>query len=350
MSPAPARTVDTLDQLDMVAGLPEQVASALADLDGGIAGLPAAHEVDNVVVLGMGGSGISGDVLHAVASPLSPVPIVVSKDYELPGFVGSRTLVLAVSCSGATEETLEAATEAAHAGAHVVAVCQGGELAALAGEWGAPHVAVPPGILMPRSAIGALSVPLLVVLEEVGLVPGARQYVVDAIAQLRRRRDELVQPGNSAEVLARRIGRTMPLVYGGGPIGAAAAMRWKCQVNENAKAPAFANRVPELCHNEAAGWGQHGDVTRQVLTLVQLRHDFEHPQVSRRFELVDDLVGEVVGAIHEVRAEGEGPLAQLFDLVIQGDFTSLYMAFEAGVDPGPIPALDYIKSGLTRRA
>jgi len=150
--------------------------------------------------------------------------------------------------------------------------------------------------------------------------------------------------------LARRIGRTIPLVYGGGPLGAAAATRWKCQVNENAKAPAFANRLPEVCHNEVAGWGQHGDVTRQVISLVQLRHDFEHPQVGRRFELVDDLVAEVVAGIHDVHAEGDGPLAQLFDLVLQGDFVSLHLAVDAGVDPGPIAALDYIKAGLSRRA
>jgi glucose/mannose-6-phosphate isomerase len=227
-------------------------------------------------------------------------------------------------------------------------VCQGGQLATLAGEWGVPHVRVPPDIVMPRTAIGALSVPLLVMLEEIGLFPGARQAVGEAVEQLRRRRDELVEPGAAAEVLARRIGRTIPLIYGGGPIGAVAAYRWKGEVNENAKAPAFANRLPELCHNEAAGWGQHGDVTRQVMTLVQLRHDYEHPQIGRRFELVDDLVDEVVGSVHEVRAEGDGPLAQLFDLVITGDFMSLHLAAQAGVDPGPVPALDYIKSGLTR--
>ena len=123
-------------------------------------------------------------------------------------------------------------------------------------------------------------------------------------------------------------------------------MRWKNQVNENAKAPAFSNRVPELCHNEVAGWGQHGDVTRQVLTLVQLRHDFEHPQVARRFELMSSLDDEVVAAIDEVQAEGDGPLAQLFDLVLFGDFVSLAMADQAGVDPGPIAALDFIKESL----
>jgi glucose/mannose-6-phosphate isomerase len=345
---APDGAVDTLDQFDAVARLPEQVATALAAVDGGVAGLPRREDVDHVVVLGMGGSGIAGDVLAAVVSPQCPVPIVVTKDYELPGFVGPRTMAIAVSCSGETEETVEAATEAAHAGAHMAVVCQGGRLAALAGEWGAPQVPVPADIQMPRTAVGALSVPLFVILEEVGLVPGAHQFVADAVLQLSRRRDALVRPGNAAEELARRIGRSFPLFYGAGLIGATAASRWKTQVNENAKAPAFANRVPELCHNEAAGWGQHGDVSRQLITLVQLRHDFEHPQVGRRYELVDDLVDEVVGSIHDVHAEGDGPLAQLFDLIIPGDFVTLHMAAQAGVDPGPIPALDYIKSGLTR--
>jgi glucose/mannose-6-phosphate isomerase len=342
---APA-VLDSLDQFAVVTALPEQVGEALAALDGGVAGLPDARAIDNVVALGMGGSGIAGDILAAVAAPLSPVPIVVSKDYEVPGFVGSRTLVFAVSCSGGTEETIEAATEAAHAGARLVVVSQAGPLAELAGQWMASHIAVPPDLVMPRTAVGALTVPLFVVMEQLGLFPGGRQFVRDAVAQLRRRRDELTRPGGAAEVLARRVGRTLPLIYGAGPIGAVAAARWKNQVNENAKAPAFANRLPELCHNEAAGWGQHGDVTRQVITLIQLRHDFEHPQVGRRFELVDELVGEVVAAVHDVRADGDGPLAQLFDLVLQGDLFSLHLAAQAGVDPGPIPALDFIKSGL----
>jgi glucose/mannose-6-phosphate isomerase len=339
-------TLDTLSQFDAVLGLPEQVQAALGALADGVAGLPARAEVEHVVAVGMGGSGVAADVLWAVAAPVCPVPIVVSKDYELPGFVGEGTLMLAVSCSGNTEETVEAATEAVHAGAHLVAVCQGGRLAELATEWSAPLVYVPLDILMPRTALGALAVPLLVVLEDVGLVPGARTLVADAAARLARRRDALARPGNAAEVLARRIGRTMPLVYGAGPIGAVAAQRWKAAVNENAKAPAFANRLPELCHNEAAGWGQHGDVTRQVLTVVELRHDFEHPQVAKRVQLVNDLTTEVVADVHEVRAQGDGPLAQLLDLVLFGDVTSLHMAFQAGVDPGPVPALDYIKAGL----
>jgi glucose/mannose-6-phosphate isomerase len=260
------------------------------------------------------------------------VPITISKDYELPGFVGERTLVFALSFSGNSEEVVEGVTEAAALGAHVVMVCECGELARLAADWGRPMLPIPAGIPMPRAGLGALAVPPLLALEHIGLFPGARGWVQAAIDQLSRRRDQLAAAGNPADALARRIGRTIPLVYGGGPIGGVAAMRWKYDVNENAKAPAFYNRVPELCHNEVAGWGQHGDVTRQVLTIVDLRHDHEHPHLARRFELMSSLEDEVVASIEEVHAEGDGPLAQLFDLILFGDVMSLAMADHAGVD------------------
>jgi glucose/mannose-6-phosphate isomerase len=129
-------------------------------------------------------------------------------------------------------------------------------------------------------------------------------------------------------------------------VGAAAAQRWKTQINENAKSPAFSSAQPELCHNEVCGWGQHGDVTRQILTLVQLRHDGEHPQVSRRFLLVEELMREVVAGIVAVRAEGDGDLAQLLDLILMGDFVSLWLAAQEGIDPGPVPVLVDLKQQL----
>jgi glucose/mannose-6-phosphate isomerase len=109
---------------------------------------------------------------------------------------------------------------------------------------------------------------------------------------------------------------------------------------------AFWNTSPELCHNEIAGWGQHGDMTRQVFTLVKLRHDFEHPQVMRRFDLIDEVAEEVLGGVESVEAAGEGNLAQLFDLSMIGTFTSLHMAAQEGIDPGPVPVLDWMKKQL----
>jgi glucose/mannose-6-phosphate isomerase len=193
-----------------------------------------------------------------------------------------------------------------------------------------------------------MSIPPLVVLERMGLLPGASRWIAVAVDQLTRRRDQLVSGGASSEAagIARRIGRTWPLVHGGGLLGATAAQRWKTQVNENAKSPAFWSAQPELCHNELCGWGQSGDVTRQLLTMVQLRHDAEHPQVSRRFDLVRQLVGEVVADIIEVRAEGDSDLAQLFDLILVGDFVSLWLAAQEGLDPGPVPVLTTLKAQL----
>ena len=343
--PAAAGTVDTLGMFDAAASLPEQVRAAVGAAHG-LDGLPDHAYVENVVVLGMGGSGIAGDVMVAVAGPFLPVPVTVVKSYDLPDFVGRGSLVFAISFSGDTEETVEAAGEAADAGASLVAVTSGGELAALAEEWGAPIVPVPDDIPQPRAGLGAMAIPPLVVLEDIGLFPGASQWVALAVDQLTRRRDRLVRGGSVAEEIAARIGRTIPLVPGAQSLGATAALRWKAQVNENAKAPAFAAVYPELCHNEIAGWGQHGDVTRQIMTLVNLRHDAEHPQVVRRFDLVAEVLQEVVADIVEVRAEGEGDLAQLLDLVMIGDFVSLHLAAREGIDPGPVPVLEQLKQRL----
>lgn len=340
-----ATRLDTLGMFDLTAGLPEQARQAAEDARG-IDTLPDKAAVENVIVLGMGGSGIAGDILQAAAGPFMSVPVVTVKSYELPAFVGDGSLVFAISCSGNTEETLEAATEAAMQGARIVAVTQGGELAKLAAGWGAPVVSVPEDIPQPRAALAALAIPPLVVLEEIGLFPGARQWIDQALAQLERRRDALVREGNEAQLLARKIGRTLTLIHGGGPIGSTAAQRWKTQINENAKSPAFWAAQPELCHNEIQGWGQHGDVTRQVLTLIALRHDSEHPQVMRRFELTAEYLREVVGGIEEVRAEGDGDLAQLLDLVLFGDFVSLHLAYQEGIDPGPVPVLADLKTRL----
>ncbi|HEV3282308.1 MAG TPA: bifunctional phosphoglucose/phosphomannose isomerase [Acidimicrobiales bacterium] len=336
--------VDSLDMWGATVGLPEQVEAAVSAARG--LTLPHRERVENVVVLGMGGSGIAGDVLVATAAPFMPVPVTVVKGYEPPDYVGTGSLVFAVSFSGDTEETLEAATGAYEAGASLVVVAAGGALTRLADDWKVPIVPVPDDIPQPRAALGALAIPPLVLLEEIGLFPGAVQWVDQAVDQLRVRRDELLRPGNEAEEVARIIGRTIPLVHSSGDLGAAAALRWKAQVNENAKSPAFFNVYPEVCHNEVAGWGQNGDATRQVITLVNLRHDAEHPQVSRRFELVTDVLREVVADVAEVRAAGEGDLAQLLDLALVGDFVSLHLAGREGIDPGPIPILDEIKLEL----
>ena len=345
---------DSMGFLDAVGGLPEQLADAHRAAGEALrrARLPAPESVQNGVVLGMGGSGIAGDVLAAVANAVLPVPVVVLKQIRTPRFIGPGTLAFAVSYSGDTDETVQMATGAFDAGAHVVAVSRAGELETLARARGGVHVPCPDGYL-PRAAVGALLAPLFVTLERVGLLPDAAQWLDQAGRQLAARRDkcrpDVAAPANPAREIARRIGTTIPIFYGGGALGAVAAQRWKCDVNENAKAPAFWNVYPELDHNEICGWGQHGDVTRQVLTLVELRHGFEHEQLERRFALTRALIEEALAQVLEVRAEGEGRLAQVLDLMYLGDWASCYLALDHDVDPGPIDTIFQLKDALGER-
>jgi len=337
--------IDTLGMLEAAAGLPEQIEVAAAGV-AAIDGLPHHDDIENVVVLGAGAAGFAGDILPVIAGPFMAVPVVVHKGYGVPNFIDEHTLVFALSFSGDTEETVEAATDAAYAGGRMVAVTCGGELGRLAGSWGAPCIPIADGVPMPRAAIGALAIPPMMVLERMGFFPGASGWVTAAVDQLRRRRDQLIADGNPADRLARRIGRMMPIIYGGAGIGAVASHRWKTQFNENAKVAAFANQLPEACHDEICGWGQNGDVTRQVFRIVNLRHEFEHPQVSRRFDLTNTLLDEVVAGIDDVVAEGEGPLAQLLDLVLFGDFVTLRRAAQEGIDPGPVPVVADLQHAL----
>ena len=274
------------------------------------------------------------------------VPVTVVKGYEAPSFVGDGTLCFAISYSGDTEETLEAAQAAAGAGARMVVLSSGGALADLAAVVGRARTSRCPTSRCRVPASASVSIPPLIVLERVGLFPGATQYVADAVDQLapparqahRRRR-----PG-PARSPARSAARSRS------PTAATPSARWRPTASSARSTRTPRRRpsgppLPEMCHNEICGWGQHGDVTRQVMTVVRFRHDFEHPQVTRRFDLTFDVIDEVVHAVLDVEAEGEGALAQLFDLVIQGDFVSLHLAAEAGVDPGPIPVLARPESG-----
>jgi len=337
--------VDTLGMWPAVNRLPEQMLDAL-DRCKELEGLPDRSEIANVLVLGMGPGGFAGDLLAVTAGPFMPLPIVVVKSYQPPSYVDEQTLVFALSASGDTPEIVQAAAQAAGAGGRVVAVTGGGQLAQMAADWSAPLVEVDPMLYPPRAGLSVLTVAPMIILEKMGLFPGASQWVRHAVDQIRGRRDTARAP---AAALARHLAGTVPLIYGGGGLGSVAARHWKNMINTSAKAPAFSAGVPDLLHNEIAGWGQHGDLTRQVFSMVVLRHEHEHPEVMRGFDILIDLMDEVVGDVHTVEAAGEGPVAQIFDLMYQGSMTALEMAAAVGLDPGPVPAIMTARQVLAGR-
>lgn len=338
--------LDSVGMFDAAAAFPEQLARALDVSRRALAStsLPAHEDIANVVLLGAGAAGHASALVLEAVGPTISVPIVVHRGYGVPNFVDSTSLVIAVSFDGETAETIEAAQDSFADGASVVCVSNGGALEEWALLNGLLHLPVMADAPVERAALGSLSVPMLMLLERVGMYPGAEAWIDAAVAQSIRRRDELITEDNFARRLGRRLGRAFPIVYGGNGPGGVAADFWKTEFNQNAKVAAFSNRVPELTHDEIAGYGQDGDVTRQIFQAFLLRHDFEHPQVSSRLDVVEEVLVEVVGAVHGVRAEGDGLLAQLFDLQLIGEFVSLHAAVEQGIDPGPVPIISEIAS------
>jgi glucose/mannose-6-phosphate isomerase len=196
-----------------------------------------------------------------------------------------------------------------------------------------------------RATLAGLVVPAMMALGRIGLSRDWDPDLRAASAALAARRDALVAPGGLPEELARRIGRTFPLVYGSSGIGAVAARWWKDEVNRNAKSPAFAAELPGLTYGELAGWGQSGDVTRQVLTLVQLRHGGETRRTADLFAAVTAATDEVMADVLAVEATGDDDLTRFFDLALVGQLTSMHLAASEGVDPGPTPAIDEAHAG-----
>jgi glucose/mannose-6-phosphate isomerase len=333
--------------LDAVTALPEHCRDGYragrAALD-----LPDADGVTSIVVVGMGGSAVAGDVLAALASPRLRIPVQVVRGGELPEHCGLHTLVVTASYSGDTAETLASFEEAVRRGSRLLAIASGGELARRAEELAVGRVAVPAGF-MPRAAFGFLTLGVLGALELMGVVPAVPDDLDEAETLMRAILEEsgpgVPGGGNPAKELARSIGERVPVVWGAEGIAAVAAMRWKTQFNENAKIPAFASEIPELYHNEVVGWSPGRG---QGFALIALRHEGEPADVAARFPLSIEIVRSSGATVHEVHGHGRSALARLLTLTLQGDLVATYLGIARGEDPSPIEAIAGLKRALAK--
>ncbi|HUY29734.1 MAG TPA: SIS domain-containing protein [Acidimicrobiales bacterium] len=339
--------LDTASSIEAAARLPGDLTEALRTPFERTGPPPAS--VGAVLVVGVGPDATAGEMLAAAGSDELLVPVVVSSRPDLPGFVGPRTLVVVVAgATGAPEASL-AARAAIERGSELAVVAPRGEVADRAAGAGATVRIVAPGAGS-RGALGTVLGELLAICDRWGVWPGAVAAGERAVGELSVRRDTLTGgDGGEARAASRRIGATFAVVHGAAGIGAVAARRWTEQIATCAKSPAFAGSEPARSAGSIAGFGQHGDVTRQILTLVELRSDDEGPILARRFAAAAELAREAVADVVEVRARGTGPLAQLLDLVLVGDFVALQLAAAAGVDPGPVPAVDDVAREIATR-
>lgn len=315
--------------------------------DAPLPSLPRAPR--QVIVCGMGGSAIGGDYLRALFEEYGELPVQVIRDYHLPHSVDAQTLVFAVSYSGNTEETLSCYLQARERGAMILAVSSGGELQQRAHADGVPHIQVPGG-QPPRTALGYLFIPLMRLAERLGLLPDLSQPYTQMLTRLVQTRAALQMEvpfeRNPAKQLAQALHGRIPLIYGSGGARATVAMRWKGQINENAKQHAFAYTFPELNHNEILGWVKASEQASNW-SVVVLRDPDESAKIRTRIEVTRRLVGECA-TWHELTAEGTSQLERLMHLTYFGDFVSIYLAFLNHVDPENIDYINILKAELAK--
>jgi len=321
---------------EMLAGLSDQYRWA-AELDP-----PPMPRAETVLVCGMGGSGISGDLTAAV---IPSALVAVNKGYSLPGWAARlRPLVIAVSYSGNTEETRSVVEEARALELPVAMVAGGGALGDLADERDVPIVRVPTG-LQPRAALGYLTGGVLRLLESAGVT----EQQTDALHEAASVVGELWGDGRTGPAgqlamdLAEGLAGRISVIYGSSGLTAPVAQRWKTQINENGKRPAFWSVLPELDHNEIVGWSALEALTRRSVGIVLLRDREEHPQVQRRFPLTTSLISGSVPVIGEVWTQGESRLARIAGLALVGDMVSVDLAEQEGIDPVPVDVIEHLK-------
>ena len=307
---------------------------------------PHIGTFSEVLCAGMGGSGIAGDYASAVASPVG-TRVVVHKGYGPipPWAIRVRPLVIAVSYSGNTEETLDLVTAAWESGLPVATVTTGGRLGELSAQhkWGT--ISVPAG-LQPRAAAGYMIGAVIRLLEGAKSIDDHRLALFEAADLADKMTAEGSEAWNQAAEIAEALEGRIPIIYGGGPISSVVAQRWKTQINENAKVPAWYSVLPELDHNEIVGWETMPEKTRDSLGVVSLTDESDHDRVRSRISFTRDLIDEAVPWVGDVVARGTSRLARLTSLTVVGDLVSWMLAERLGVDPAPVATIEKLKKLL----
>ncbi|HET6946542.1 MAG TPA: bifunctional phosphoglucose/phosphomannose isomerase [bacterium] len=341
--PDERRRKDPSGMLELILRLPRMCAEAWSLP---VRPEPRPERPEQIVALGMGGSGIGGDLLRAVLYDVAPVPVISAKEYRAPSFVGPRSLVFACSYSGNTEETLAAYDDAAARGARCLAITSGGELLRRARERRHPAVVVPPGV-PPRAALAYMFLPMLAVLSRTGIVRSYDAELREAVTVVKDTVGRLGPDGTdpSARALAERLLGRIPVVYSALPFLEPAAQRWKDQFNENAKTFGVWNTFPELNHNETVGWGVDPALARMIHVII-LRDPHEPARLGQRVTITKELAFRNAAGLDEIASEGEGRLARLLSIIAHGDLVSWYLALLRGVDPTPVAVIEDLKKRL----
>lgn len=341
---AAVAAVDRSGQLADILALGDHLRDALWRVESAV--IEPFEAPGGLIVAGMGGSAVGGALARAALGERARRPIAVVRDYRLPPWATPDSVVLCASYSGTTEETLAAYDAAGALGARRIVATTGGPLALRARADGVPVIPLPGGFA-PRAAVAYL---LVAALEVAALCGVGERLVAEIDAAAAHAHGLAAQwgpdgpPDGPAKELARALRSTAPQIAGA-ELTAPIAYRWKCQLNENAKLPAFCAQLPELDHNEIVGWEGAAEVGR--FSAVLLDDCDLHPRVRRRLQLTRELIAATGAPAFCVQSQGQTRTERLISLVLMGDLVSLYLAVLRGVDPGPIEPIERLKAALT---
>ncbi len=299
---------------------------------------------DNIVVTGLGGSAISGDLMQNFLKDEFTIPYSVNRNYYLPKFAGEKTLVVVSSYSGNTEETVAVFNEALKRNCSIVCITTGGSIEKIAAENNVPVVKIFPG-LQPRYALGLSFFSLLKIFQEFKIIKKQDETVNEIIKLWNEMSEELSAEDNRAYKAAQDLTGFIPVIYSAADVTSAAGYRLKCQFNENSKLHAIHNVIPELNHNEIIGWESFSG--KQFNTkVISIEDEDCHPQIKKRFEITKDIIRKSGADIITLKSTKENFKLRLMELIYLGDWISYYLALLRGFDPTEIENINYLKEHL----
>ena len=308
-------------------------------------------DIHNVVVAGMGGSAIGGDVAKLLCKNELKVPMLISRNYTLPGWVNENTLVICSSYSGNTEETLAAFEHARVKGAQIVGISTGGTLSEKMAEFELDLVTIPGG-LQPRAALAFSLVPMLFLMKQTGLIgsetmdqlPGAASFIASIRDGYGKQSEN-----NPTYSLAQRIYKTIPVIYGETDATGTLAVRFKGQLNENAKMLAYCNELPEMNHNEIVGFKNNQDILNHI-SIIWLKDEKDHPRTAVRQESSQEIIDDLCANHEVVSAVGDSVATRFLHLIHYGDWVSYWCAILHQTDPTPVKKIDRLKAILSEKS
>ncbi|HID57150.1 TPA: bifunctional phosphoglucose/phosphomannose isomerase [Candidatus Poribacteria bacterium] len=337
---------DTENMLKLLVEFPNQCREAYRiGLD---VGLPINYRyAHNIVISGMGGSAIGGDLIRCALSRYATVPIIVNRHYSIPEFVNDKTLFIGSSFSGNTEESIEAFRNAVEAGAMCMAITSNGELERIAEDYHLPVIKIPSG-MPPRCALGYTFIPVLTAICRLGFAPNfnLKDELEETVSILEDMSKELSprNPGNLSAQIAEKIHDKIPVFYTSQDFEVV-YVRWKGQMSENGKSLAYGNCFPEMNHNEIEGWKHPAELLGKIHVIL-LRDRSDHERVQKRMDITKELIGSYPDGITEIYSRGEGILARMLSLIYIGDFVSFYLALLNEENPTPVERIGVLKSRL----